>query len=130
MRSTCDILKESKNIAVVGISNKPGRDSGRIAEYLKEAGYNVVGVNPLQKEFPGIKVYSSLKEVPFKIDIVDVFRRSEAIPEIIPDVLEVKPGVLWLQLGIRNDEAVSPVIDAGIETIQDKCILVEHRFCR
>ncbi|MCU7495112.1 MAG: CoA-binding protein [Ignavibacteria bacterium] len=130
MRSICDILKESRNIAVVGISNKPGRDSGRIAQYLKDEGYNVVGVNPLVKEFPGIKVYSSLKEVPFKIDIVDVFRRSEAIPEIMPDVLEVKPRVLWLQLGIRNDEAVAPASDLGIETIQDKCILVEHRFCR
>lgn len=130
MRSTCEILKDSKNIAVVGISNKPGRDSGRIAQYLKEAGYNVVGVNPIVKDFPGIEVYPSLKDVPFKIDIVDVFRRSDAIPEIIPDVLSVKPKVLWLQLGIRNDEAVAPVVDAGIEAVQDKCILVEHRFCR
>ncbi|MGE5351589.1 MAG: CoA-binding protein [Acidobacteriota bacterium] len=129
MRSVCDILKESKTIAVVGLSNKPGRESGRIAQYLKQEGYNVVGVNPIQKEFPGITVYPTLKEVPFKIDIVDVFRRSEAIAEIIPDVLEVKPRVLWLQLGIRNDEAVAPAINAGIETIQDKCILVEHRFC-
>lgn len=130
MREVCDILKESKTIAVVGISNKPGRDSGRIAQYLQQEGYNVVGVNPIQKEFPGITVYPNLKDVPFKIDIVDVFRRSEAIAEIIPDVLEVKPRVLWLQLGIRNDEAVAPAIEAGIETIQDKCILVEHRFCR
>ncbi|HEX2960642.1 MAG TPA: CoA-binding protein [Ignavibacteriales bacterium] len=130
MREVCDILKESKTIAVVGISNKPGRDSGRIAQYLQQEGYNVVGVNPIQKVFPGITVYPNLKDVPFKIDIVDVFRRSEAIAEIIPDVLEVKPRVLWLQLGIRNDEAVAPAIEAGIETIQDKCILVEHRFCR
>ncbi|MCU7499615.1 MAG: CoA-binding protein [Bacteroidota bacterium] len=130
MREVCDILKESKTIAVVGISNKPGRDSGRIAQYLQQEGYNVVGVNPMQKEFSGITVYPTLKDVPFKIDIVDVFRRSEAIAEIIPDVLEVKPRVLWLQLGIRNDEAVAPAIEAGIETIQDKCILVEHRFCR
>lgn len=130
MRSVCDILKESRNIAVVGISNKPGRDSGRIAVYLKESGYNVVGVNPQIREFPGIQVYPSLKDVPFKIDIVDVFRRSDAIPDIISDVLAVNPKVLWLQLGIRNDAAVAPVIQAGIETIQDKCILVEHRFCR
>jgi len=130
MRSTCEILKESKTIAVVGISNKPGRDSGKIALYLKEEGYNVVGVNPVIKDFPGIKVYPTLKEVPFNIDIVDVFRRSDAIPELIPDVMEVKPRVLWLQLGIRNDEAVAPALEAGIETVQDKCILVEHRFCR
>jgi len=131
MRSICQILKESKNIAVYGISDKPGRDSKKIALFLKDEGYNVVGVNPILQvsEVEGIPVYKSFKDVPFQIDIVDVFRRSESIPEIIPEVLEVKPKVLWLQLGIRNDEAVQPAIDAGIETIQDHCILIEHHNC-
>lgn len=131
MRQICDILKESKNIAVVGLSNKPARDSRMIANYLKNKGYKVAGVNPLVKDIDvdGIPMYKSLKDIPFEIDIVDVFRKSEAIGDIIPDVLEVKPKVLWLQLGIQNDDAVAPAIEAGIETIQNKCILVEYRHC-
>lgn len=129
MRSTCEILKESKNIAVIGISDKPGRYSHTISLYLKNHGYNVAGVNPALKQVEDIPVYPSLKDVPFEIDIVNVFRRSEAIPDIIPDVLAVMPKVLWLQTGIYNDEAVRPAIEAGIETIQDTCIFVEHRHC-
>lgn len=129
MRTTCEILKESKTIAVVGISDKPDRDSGRIALFLKRKGYNVVGVHPFQKDFEGIKVYKSLKDIEFPIDIVDVFRNSASIPQLIPDVLEVKPKVLWLQIGIRNDEAVKPAIDAGIEVIQDQCTAMEYNLC-
>lgn len=131
MRSICDILKESKNIAVVGISEKPGRDSREIAFYLKRAGYNVAGVNPLAKsdEINGIKIYKQLGDVPFEIDIVDVFRRSEHIPELIPDILRVKPKVLWLQLGIVNSQAMKECEAAGIEAIEDTCILIEHRNC-
>jgi uncharacterized protein len=129
MRTTCEILKQSKTIAVVGISSKPERDSGRIALFLKNKGYNVVGVHPTQKDFDGIKVYRSLKDIEFPIDIVDVFRNSASIPQLIPDVLEVKPKVLWLQIGIRNDEAVKPAIDAGIEVIQDECTAMEYNLC-
>jgi len=129
MRTTCEILKESKTIAVVGISEKPGRDSGRIALFLKNKGYKVVGVHPVQKDFEGIKVYKSLKDIEFPIDIVDVFRNSDSIPQIIPDVLDVKPKVFWLQLGIRNDEAVIPLMEAGIEVIQDRCIAIEYNHC-
>lgn len=129
MRDLCKILEESKTIAVVGISNKPGRVSRSIANYLKNAGYNVVGVNPNFDEVDGIKVYPSLSEIPFQIDIVDVFRKSSDIPEIIPGVLEVKPKTLWLQLGIRNDEAVADVKKSGIEVVQDECIKVTHSSC-
>jgi uncharacterized protein len=130
MKTICDILKESKTIAVVGISNKPGRDSGRIAVFLKQRGYNVLGVNPVQNDFEGIKVYRKLNDIEEDIDIVDVFRNSNAIPDLIPDVLIKKPKVLWLQLGIRNDEAVKPADEMGIQVIQDKCIAIEFNFCR
>ena len=130
MKTTCEILKEAKTIAVVGISNKPGRDSGRIALFLKERGYNVVGVNPVQKDFDGIKIYNRLTDIEQDIDIVNVFRNSSAIPDIIPDVLVKKPKVLWLQLGIRNDDAVKPAEDSGIQVIQDTCIAIEYNFCR
>jgi uncharacterized protein len=130
LKTTCEILNEAKTIAVVGISNKPGRDSGRIALFLKERGYNVIGVNPVQKDFEGIKIYQKLNDIEYDIDIVDVFRNSNSIPDLIPDVLIKKPKVLWLQLGIRNDEAVRPLEEKGIQVIQDKCIAIEYNFCR
>ena len=126
-RQTCEILETYKNIAVVGY--KPGRISGDIAHLLSENGYNVVGVNPVFNGEAPLKVYKSLKDIPHKIDIVDVFRRSEFIPELIPDVIEINPDVFWLQLGIRNDEAVKPLIEKGITVIQDTCIKVEFFRC-
>lgn len=125
----CELLKSTKHICVVGISDKPERDSGRIALMLKKEGYHVTGIHPTLTEFGGIKVYPSLTDVPGDIDIVDVFMNSSRIPQIIDDVLAVKPKTLWLQLGIRNDEAVAPVMDAGINVIQDRCIAIEYRFC-
>jgi uncharacterized protein len=130
MRTICEIIKESKTIAVVGISNKPERDSGRIAAFLKDRGYHVIGVNPFQNDFSGIKVYEKLTDINEDIDIVSVFRNSKLIPGLIPDVLVKKPKVLWLQLGIRNDEAVKPVEEMGIQVIQDTCIAIEYNFCK
>ncbi len=129
MRNLCEILKESKTIAVVGISGNPARTSRQIAEFLLRKGYKVVGVNPSIERAGEIEVYKSLTEVPFDIDIVDVFRRSEFIPDLIPDVLKKQPKTLWLQLGIYNDQAVRPVIEAGIETVQDTCIMVTYNAC-
>jgi len=126
----CNLLKTSKHICVVGISDKPGRDSGRIALMLKNEGYLVSGVHPNLKEMGGIKVYPSLNDVPGDIDIVDVFMNSKRIPEIIDDVLAVKPKALWLQLGIRNEEVAAVAEEAGIFTIQDQCIAIEYRFCK
>jgi len=123
-----NILENSKTIAVVGISSNPNRTSRMIADYLDCAGYKVVGVNPGKPKIDGMEVYSSLEEIPFEIDIVNVFRKSEDIPQIIQSVLNVKPKVLWLQLGIRNDQAVKPCIDNGIEVIQDMCIKIEHDY--
>src|SRR3989339_422194 len=107
------ILSEAKTIAVVGLSDNPDRTSRQIAEYLVDKGYKVVGVNPTIKKSGEIDVYPNLSDIPFEIDIVDVFRRSETIPELIPDVLKVNPKTLWLQEGVRNDEAVKPVIEKG-----------------
>ncbi len=125
----CELLKSAKHICVVGISDKPGRDSGRIALMLKKEGYHVTGIHPTLTEFAGIKVYPSLTDVPGDIDIVDVFMNSSRIPQIIEDVLTVKPKTLWLQQGIRNDEAVAPVAESGINVIQDRCIAIEYRYC-
>jgi uncharacterized protein len=131
MIDVCKILKTSRTIAVVGISSNPSRTSRNIANYLVRNGYDVVGVNP-NKNFTdadGIKIYSSLKDIPHKIDIVNVFRKSEDIPEIIDDVNSINPKVLWLQLGIQNNKAVKSSIEKGIIVIQDACIKIEHSYC-
>jgi predicted CoA-binding protein len=123
------ILSSAKTIAVVGISHNINRPSREIAEFLVKEGYKVVGVNPGIKFAGEIPVYPDLKSIPFEVDIVDVFRKSEEIPSIIQSVLEKNPKVLWLQQGIRNDEAVKPVLEKGIKVIQDKCIAVYYRLC-
>lgn len=131
MADICEVLNDAKKIAVVGLSKNPLKTSRYIAEFLIENGYEVVGVNPTASdEIDGIKVYKSIKDIPHEIDIVDVFRRSEDIPEIMEDVLEKNPKVLWLQLGIQNDEAVKPAAEKGITVIQNKCIKIEYNNCR
>ncbi len=126
----CKILEEAKTIAVVGISRNPYKTSHSIAQFLRRVGYKVYGVNPnMDREIEGIEVYKNLKDINDKIDIVNVFRRSEDIPEIIDDVLAVNPKVLWLQLGIQNDDAVKPVKEKGIITIQNTCIMVAYNSC-
>lgn len=129
MANPCEILKRSKTVCVVGISDKPGRDSGRIANFLVSKGFEVTGVHPTLSQFEGIPVYKSIADVPGNIDIVDVFLSSDKIPQIIDDVLKKMPGTLWLQLGVENDEAVKPVKEIGIEVIQNKCVAIEYRFC-
>ena len=127
----CELLKSSKNIAVVGISRNSSRTSRAIADYLLRNGYNVVGVNP-NKSFTdadGIVVYNNLKEIPHEIDIVDFFRKSEDITSLVDDIISIKPKAMWLQLGIRNDKAAKLVADKGIQVIQDTCIQVYHSMC-
>ncbi len=124
----CSLLKEAKTIAVVGISANQARVSRSIAEFLSKY-YRVVGVNPAAPSIEGIPVYKSLSDIPFEVDIVDVFRRPETISELIPEVIKIKPKCLWLQEGIRNDEAVSEAFDSGINIVQDKCIYVYFNRC-
>ncbi len=130
METICKLLSRSRTIAVVGLSDNPDRTSRQIAEFLIEKGFKVVGVNPAIKKAGEIEVYPDLTSIPFEIDIVDVFRRSETIPELIDEVISKNPKALWLQQGIRNDQAVKPVIDKGIITIQDKCIAVYYNLCK
>lgn len=129
MDNLCEILKQSKNIAVVGISDRPGRDSGWIARFLKENGYKVFGVNPNLKSFDGITVYSSLKEIPEPIDIVDIFRRSDFVLDIVKEAIEVKAKIVWMQLGVVNYDAQKLALDSGLQVIMNRCIAVEYRRC-
>ena len=130
--TTKEILDTYKTIAIVGFSKNPERDSHEIALHLKNLGYKVYGVNPLLggKEIDGIKCFNSLEEIDEKIDIVDIFRKGEFIPEIVEQAnrMKIKPAVIWAQLGIRSEEAAKLAAEYGFEYIEDKCIYMEYKF--
>lgn len=121
-----DLLTQCKTIAVVGLSDKPHRDSYKVAQYLQEHGYRIIPVHPRVKEVLGEKVYKSLSEIPEKVDLVNVFRKSEETPPVAQESITLKPKAVWLQLGIVNDEAAKIAAEAGLEFVQDRCIKVEH----
>jgi hypothetical protein len=120
------ILEKYKTVAIVGLSPKPERDSHKVGKYLKDHGYRIVPVNPGQKEILGEKCYPNLKAVPFPIDIVDIFRRPEAIPPVVDDAIEVGAEVVWMQLGIVHNQAADMARRAGLEVVMNKCIKIEH----
>jgi len=109
-----EILKGAKNIAVVGLSDKPGRDSHRVAAYLRTRGYKIFPVNPAIKETLGEKSYPRLEDIPDPIDVVDIFRASEHVPPIVESAIAMGAKVVWMQLGVRNEEAVEKARDAGL----------------
>jgi predicted CoA-binding protein len=120
------ILGDARTIAVVGLSSKPWRDSFAIARYLQQRGYRIVPVNPNETEVLGERAFPSLLDVPFPVDAVDVFRRSEFTPEIARQAVAVGAKVLWLQLDIVNDEARDIAEGAGLDVVMGVCIMVEH----
>ncbi len=115
-------------IAVVGLSDDPSRPSYQIASYLREQGYEVVPVNPSHATVMGMKSYASLRDVPGEVDVVNVFRRSEFCADATRDAIAIGAKGLWLQSGIRNEEAKKLAAEAGIDFVQDRCIMVEHRM--
>ena len=125
-RAMRQILETAKTIAVVGLSDKPDRDSYRVAKYLQDHGYRIIPVNPLVDEVLGEKSYAAVTDIPEQVDIVDVFRRSEATPPVAQEAIDAGAGTLWLQLGIANDEAASMAEAAGLQVVMDSCIKVEH----
>jgi predicted CoA-binding protein len=120
------ILKASKTIAVVGLSANWWRPSFFAAKYLQERGYRVVPVNPQYPEILGEKCYPSLREIPFKIDVVDCFRKSEEIPALADDAIAIGAKVLWMQLGVINQAAAEKAEAAGLEVVMDRCMKIEH----
>jgi predicted CoA-binding protein len=124
-----ELLKTSKTIAIVGISDQPDRPSYGVAKQLQRRGYTIIPVNPRLKEWEGLKSYPYVSEIPenVQIDIVDVFRRSEFTPDTVRDVLKraSKPRCIWLQQDIRNIETRKLTEDAGIFYVEDRCTAVE-----
>ena len=122
-----DILKDAKTIAVVGLSSSPLRPSYGVAAYLQHHGYRIIPVNPTIKGALGEKAYATLSDVPEKIDIVDVFRRIDAVPEVVDEAIKLKVPAIWMQEDVVHEEAAKKARKAGIKVVMDKCILKEHR---
>ena len=120
------ILRESKTIAVVGLSADWYRPSFFAAKYMQEHGYRVIPVNPKYPEILGEKCYRSVREVPVKIDIVDIFRKTEDVMPIAEDAIAVGAKVLWMQLGVHNAAARARAEAAGLEVVEDRCVKIEH----
>ncbi len=121
-----EILTLAKTIAVVGASNKPYRDSHRIADYLRREGYAVIPVNPTYTEIEGEKCYPNLFSIGIPIDIVDVFRNPDAVNEIVEEAIAVKVKTIWFQLGVVNAAATRKAEKAGMQVILDHCIAIDH----
>lgn len=120
------IIQNYESVALVGVSANPIRSSNFVASYLVRTPFRTYPVNPVYDEVLGQKSYESLSDLPEVPDIVDVFRRPEAIPEVIDQAIEVGAKVVWLQLGLRHDEAALKAIEAGLQVVQDRCLKIEH----
>ncbi len=121
-----DILTASKTVAVVGLSDDPGRASHHVAAYLQEHGYRIIPVNPAVTEVLGERAYASLRDVPGPVDLVDVFRRSEAVPGIVDDAIAVGAKAVWMQEGVVHEAAAAKARAAGLKVVMDRCTLKEH----
>lgn len=122
-----DVLNNSKVIAVVGHSDRPERISYRIAHFLREVGYTVIPVNPTVKEIDGQPCYASLQDVPQAVDLVNVFRRSEYLAEIVGETIAIDAKTIWAQSGIYDEGSARKALDAGLNVVMDACIMVEYR---
>ncbi|AQT83772.1 CoA binding domain protein [Paenibacillus larvae subsp. larvae] len=120
-----DILATARNIAVVGLSDKPDRVSHMVAEAMQSWGYRIIPVNPNASEILGETCYASLQDIPEPVDIVNVFRRSDQVVPIAEQAVQIKAKVFWLQQGIYNEEAAKIAEEGGLKVIMDRCIKVE-----
>jgi predicted CoA-binding protein len=121
------ILTSVKTIAIVGMSRKQERDSYRVGEYLKQQGYKIIPVNPGFNEILGEKCYPALDSIPEKVDLVDIFRKPEAVPEIVDLAIKIGAKVVWMQIGVVNNLAAERARAAGLLVVMNRCIMVEHK---
>jgi hypothetical protein len=122
-----NLLRSAKTIAVVGLSSRRSRPSYGVSEYMQASGYRIIPVNPNETEILGEKSWASLEEIPEHVDIVDIFRRPECVPEIVDSAIRIGARGVWMQEGVVNDEAAGKARAAGLEVVMDRCILKEHR---
>ena len=120
------IIRELRNIAVVGISNKLGRPSLTVASYLKGQGYRIIPVNPTIQDVNGEKCYPDLTSIPEKVDVVDIFRKPADVLPVVEEAVRIGAKAVWMQEGIVNEEAARRAKEAGLMVVMDKCMLKEH----
>ena len=123
-----EIFDNTKTIAIIGLSPNETKASNMVGKYLKNAGFTIVPVYPKEDEILGEKVYRSLKEIPFKVDMVDIFRKPDVIGHVVDAAIERGDvDTIWTQLGLVNNEAAQKAIEAGMKVVQNKCTKIEHR---
>ncbi len=127
MKTELEILRSARTIAVVGVSSKRFRPSYGVTEYMQRAGYRIIPVNPQETEVLGEKSYPDLDSVPGPVDIVDIFRRSEFVPEIVEAAIRKGAKLIWMQEGVVHEQAARRAEAAGLAVVMDHCILKEHR---
>jgi predicted CoA-binding protein len=127
MKPIAEILQSARTIAVVGLSGKRYRPSYGVADYMQRAGYRIIPVNPEESEVLGEKSYPDLDSVPYQIDIVDIFRRSEFVPEIVEAAIRKGARAVWMQEGVVHEDAARRAEQAGLVVAMDRCILKDHR---
>jgi predicted CoA-binding protein len=120
------ILKSYHTIAVVGLSPEPDRASHQVAAYLQAHGYRIIPVNPQCREVLGETCYASLKEIPEPVEVVDIFRKAEAIPALVEEAMAVGARVIWMQLGLESAEAAAKARAAGLQVVMNRCMKIEH----
>jgi len=121
------LLEEARTIAVVGLSPRPERPSHGVARYLIAQGYKVIPVNPMVDKVLGLKSYPDLKSIPEPVDVVDIFRRSEHVPPIVEQAIEIGAKAVWMQLGVMHAEAAARAEAAGLAVIMNRCMAIEHQ---
>ena len=127
LRSIEEVLRECKTVAVVGLSPRPNRPSHSVAAYLQAQGYRIVPVNPMIDEVLGERSYPDLEAVPFPVELIDVFRRSEEVPAVVEQAIRVGAQSVWLQLGVIHHEAAAKAAEHGLDVVMDRCTAIEHR---
>jgi len=127
-QTIADLVSHPRTVAVVGLSPKAHRESFKVSQYMQRQGWRIVPINPNAIEILGEKVYASLTDAAAteRIDLVNVFRNSEDVPPVVDEAITIGAPAVWLQLGIRNDAALTKAQAAGMQCVQDKCLLVEH----
>jgi predicted CoA-binding protein len=121
-----EILESCKTIAIVGLSPNESRPSNHVAVYLQSQGYRIIPVNPSAKVILGEKCYPDLLAIPDDVDVVDIFRRSEEVPQVVEDAIKIKARAIWMQEGVINREAALRAQKAGLKVVMDKCMYKEH----
>lgn len=121
-----EIIKNYRVVAVVGLSADPGRPSYQVAQYLKEHGYRIIPVNPGCREILGETCYPSLKDIPVPVEVVDIFRKVETIPDIVDEAIAIGARVVWMQLGLIEPAAARKASEAGLHVVMDRCLKIEH----